>query len=227
MSLIFTIFTKQFLKKMDLEDMSSDESSEGSLKDFIVKDDENEDEIDCDDESISTSEDDDEVEDDSDDESTEEEESVDEIEPVVKKPRLVKESKDDIQVLAEEAKAFAAEIKGTQIGTRVLRSRDPASMEARKAKDLYYERFGKAEEASLMEKFKKKDIIDFLKTLESEWRTKYEAAGHVWPSPNMRQSLESIEAVYYPLKEFAGLPDSDDENDDEDEINSDDEDESD
>ena len=210
---------------MDVES-SSDESSEGSLKDFIVKDVDEDDSVIEDDETLA-SDDDDEVTDDEEDDSNDEttsEEKVVEDEPVVKKARLVKESKDDIQILAEEAKAFAAEIKGTQVGSRVLRSRDPESVEARKSKDLYYERFGKAEEANLMEKFKKKDIIDFLKTLESEWRAKYEAAGHVWPNPNMRQSLESIEAVYYPLKEFAGLPDSDDENDEEDEINSDDED---
>ena len=123
-------------------------------------------------------------------------------------------------MLSEEARAFAPEITGTQIGSRVLRSRDPASVEARKSKDLFYERFGKADEEALMEKFKKKDIIDFLKTLESEWKLKYEAAGHVWPALNMRQSLEAIEAAYYPFKEFAGLPDSDEENDEEDEINS-------
>ena len=206
--------------------MSDTESSdsEGSLVDFIVKDEEIDDSsVLSEDASEISEEETDESSDESEgseesaseDESKEPEKKADSQENAEERPkkkiRLAVEKEDETALLKEEAEKFAAGVKGTVIGSRVLRSRDPNDMEKRKAKDLYYERFGRAEEEKLMEKFKKKDIIDFLKTLESEWRPQYEQAGHKWPSPTLKWSLESIEEVYYPVKKFANLPDSDDE----------------
>lgn len=233
--------------KKNMSDTESDSSdSEGSLKDFIVKDEEESDSIsEASDESgseIEISEESDDESDESDDESDESEESEDDQESQAKnnsqaksqndkadderpkkKIKLASEKEDETALLKEEAEKFTAGVKSTVVGSRVLRSRDPNEMEKRKAKDTYYERFGRAEEEKLMEKFKKKDIIDFLKTLESEWRSQYEQAGHKWPSPTLKWSLESIEEVYYPIKQFANLPDSDDE--EEAEIDSDEDDE--
>lgn len=182
--------------------MSDDESlltdeDAGSLVDFIVNDD------------------------------TEEIEDAD-TEPEAKRAR--KESDDDsdgIKNLEEEAKKFVGEVQGTVVGGRVLRSREAEKVEARKPKDAYLERFGRAELLKLEEKDTKKDIIAFLKTLESEWRQKYEDAGNTWPSLNMRMSLEAVREKYDHVKQFAELPDSDDEGeeeiDDDDEVEDDEE----
>ena len=130
---------------------------------------------------------------------------------------------DALKTLEDEAKQFAGSISGTVVGGRTLRSREPAKVEARKPKDEYYERFGRAEEARLLEKFTKKDIIEFIKTLEDEWRAKYEAEGHVWPKLTARMSLDAIREQYDSIKAFAGLPDSDDEGSEDDDEGSDDE----
>jgi hypothetical protein len=114
-------------------------------------------------------------------------------------------------------------VVGTVIGGRVLRSRDPASIEKRKPKDSYYERFGRKEEEKLLIQDTKKDIVKFVKTLEAEWRISYEESGKKWPVLNTKMSLDKIRAEYQSIKDFAKLPDSDDESDEDGE---DDEDES-
>jgi hypothetical protein len=130
-----------------------------------------------------------------------------------------------IDLLKEEASEFTKNgLKSTVIGGRSLRSRDPDSMEQRKPKDMYYERFGKQEEEKLMEKFTKKDIIEYIKTLQAEYKTAYEEAGNTWPSLNTKMSLEAIQEKYQHLKAFIGLPDSDDEDDEDDIIDEDDDD---
>jgi len=135
----------------------------------------------------------------------------------LKRARL--EAQDDdgdeaIKVLAEEAERFAGTVTGTIVGGRVLRSREPEKIEARRPKDAYYERFGRDVEARLMEKFTKKDIIEFVKTLEKEYREAYEATGETWPVLTTKMSLESIREKYDAIKVFADLPDSDDETED-------------
>lgn len=149
-------------------------------------------------------------------------------EPEAKRAR--KESDDDsdgIKNLEEEAKQFVGQVQGTVVGGRVLRSRDADKVEARKPKDAYLERFGRAELLKLEEKDTKKDIIAFVKTLETEWRVPYEEAGNTWPVLNMRMSLEDVREKYDHLKQFADLPDSDDEGeeeiDDDDEVEDDEE----
>jgi len=116
-----------------------------------------------------------------------------------------------LRILKEEAEAFASSVQGTVVGGRTLRSRDPVKVEARRPKDSYMERFGREEEAKLMEKFTKKDIIEYLKTLESENREAYEATGAVWPKLTSRMTLEKIQEEYKKVKVFLDLPDSDDE----------------
>jgi hypothetical protein len=143
-------------------------------------------------------------------------------EPETKRARVeTDDDSDGIKTLEEEAKQFVGEVQGTVVGGRVLRSRDAEKVEARKPKDEYLERFGRAELLKLEEKDTKKDIIAFLKTLEAEWRQKYEEAGNTWPSLNMRMSLEAVREKYDHVKQFADLPDSDDEG--EEEIDDDDE----
>lgn len=157
--------------------MSDDEESIGSLKDFIVADEEAS--------SCSESE-----------------------EPVAKKAKVVDET-ETVNQLVSEAKAFASDIKGTTVNGRTLRSRDPSAMEKRKPKDEYYERFGRDAEAKLLEKFTKKDIIEFVKDLEKDNRSAYEDSGHTWPKLNVRMSLEDIQEEYQKIKDFLSLPDSD------------------
>ena len=102
-------------------------------------------------------------------------------------------------------------VEGTVVGGRMLRSRDPEKIEKRKPRDEYYERFGRKEEEKLLIQDTKKDIVKFVKTLEDEWKAKYEASGAKWPSLNVRMSLERIREDYQKIKDFANLPDSDDE----------------
>jgi hypothetical protein len=130
---------------------------------------------------------------------------------------------DELEHLKKEAEAFAGPIQGTVVGGRTLRSRKPEDLEKRKPKDSYYERFGKQEEEKLMEKFTKKDMIEFLKTLKAEHLSAYESAGHSWPALTTKMSLEHISEEYYKIKEFIGLPDSDAEDDDDDASDADDE----
>jgi len=102
-------------------------------------------------------------------------------------------------------------VDGTVVGGRMLRSRNPENIEKRKPRDEYYERFGRKEEEKLLIQDTKKDIVKFVKTLEEEWKAKYEASGLNWPSLNVRMSLERIRQEYQKIKDFANLPDSDDE----------------
>ncbi len=97
----------------------------------------------------------------------------------------------------------------------MLRSRNPEQLEKRKPRDEYYERFGRKEEEKLLLQDTKKDIVKFVKTLEDEWKAKYEASGAKWPSLNVRMSLERIREEYQKIKDFAELPDSDDESEEE------------
>ena len=134
------------------------------------------------------------------------------------------EDADGIKALAEEAERFAGKVTGTVVGGRVLRSRDPEKIEARRPKDAYYERFGRQVEERLMEKFTKKDIIEFVKTLEKDYKESYEASGQQWPSLTTKMSLEAIREKYDAIKAFADLPDSDEEtSEDEEEASGEDE----
>lgn len=187
----------------------SDDEDAGSLKDFIVND--------SDDGSADASSEasDDEASDEGSDASDEASEEASEDRPT-KKRKAAEDEAEALQTLAEEAARITAGVSGTVVGGRTLRSREPAKVEARKPRDEYYERFGRAEEARLLEKFTKKDIIEFVKSLEAEWRASYEAAGNTWPTLNARMSLESIREKYDHVKAFAELPDSDDEASDDD-----------
>jgi hypothetical protein len=127
--------------------------------------------------------------------------------------------------MREEAAKFTQDVSGTVVNGRVLRSRATESIEKRKPKDEYYERFGRAEEARLLEKFTKKDIIDYLKSLEKEHRDAYEARGVKWPALNMRMSLADIREEYQNVKDFADLPDSDEEDSEEESDDEEDDDE--
>jgi hypothetical protein len=190
------------------------EESMGSLKDFIV-DDEEVTEDESSDDSVDTS-----------DSETSLEEVIEEIveeEPKPKKKKLL-EDPDTIQLMIEEAKKFAGDVSsGTVVGGRVLRSRAPEKIEARKPKDHYYERFGRDEEERLMEKFTKKDILMFLSNLKDEHQEAYEAATHeAWPKLHVRMSLEHIRSEYQKVKDFLNLPDSEDESEDIEELDEDD-----
>jgi hypothetical protein len=109
-------------------------------------------------------------------------------------------------------------VDGTVVGGRMLRSRNPDQLEKRKPRDEYYERFGRKEEEKLLLQDTKKDIVKFVKTLEDEWKAKYEASGAKWPMLNVRMSLERIREEYQKIKDFAELPDSDDESEEEESI---------
>lgn len=161
-----------------------DEESIGSLKDFIVPDDD---------------------ENNNDDNISDVDETI-----IVKK---AKEDPETIELLKQEAEKFSGIVSGTVIGGRTLRSRAPEKIEARKPRDSYYERFGRAAEEQLMEKFTKKDIIEFVKKLEHEHRLNYENAGHTWPQLNARMSIDNIRKEYDAIKLFLDLPDSDEETD--------------
>jgi hypothetical protein len=161
-------------------DMSDDEESIGSLKDFIVED----------------------------TESCGADSSASESEPKAKKAKVI-EDPDLVNQLVTEAKAFVANIQGTTVNGRTLRSRDPKALDARKPKDEYYERFGRDAEQKLLEKFTKKDIIEFVRDLEKENRADYEAAGHTWPKLHAKMSLDAIQDEYQKIKDFLELPDSD------------------
>ena len=177
------------MSSKESKDMSDDEESIGSLKDFIVDD----------------TEDGEIVSDDASD-ATEEAEATEGR--AAKKAKIV-EDLDVVDQLVSEAKAFAANIEGTTVNGRTLRSRDPKALESRKPKDEYYERFGRDAEAKLLEKFTKKDIIEFVKDLEKENRAAYEAAGNTWPKLHARMSLDTIQEEYQKIKDFLDLPDSD------------------
>jgi len=189
--------------------IDDDNESMGSLKDFIVDDNLEESE---------GSESEDEMSDV--DESSGSESGDDVVEPVVK----VKEDPEVIKLLAEEAAEFTKSISGTVVGGRTLRSREPAKIEARKPRDMYYERFGNKEEAKALEKFTKRDIIKWVQKLAAEHRVAYEAAGHAWPQLTARMSLEAIRQEYNKIKQFIGLPDSDAETSDEESIATDEDD---
>lgn len=170
--------------------MSDDEESIGSLKDFIVDD----------------TEDGEIVSDDASEDASDAEEATEGR--AAKKAKIV-EDLNVVDQLVSEAKAFAANIEGTTVNGRTLRSRDPKALESRKPKDEYYERFGRDAEAKLLEKFTKKDIIEFVKDLEKENRAAYEAAGNTWPKLHARMSLDTIQEEYQKIKDFLDLPDSD------------------
>jgi hypothetical protein len=207
-------------RKSKKKSRDEDEESVGSLKDFIVDDEE------IDEASVSSDEESDEESDISMTDSEESEGSATEEptsevvteETPKKKPRR-DEDPELIKLLAEEAHAFVkGNLEGTVVGGRTLRSRDPVKIEQRKPKDMYYERFGRYEEERAMEKFDKRDIIEFLKKLAPEHKEAYEAAGKTWPSFSARDSkkltLEYIRQEYANVKKFIGLPDSDDETSD-------------
>jgi len=223
---------------------SEDSESVGSLADFIVEDDAviedddddaiDEDDIDeeCDDDS---DDDDDEVETEDDEVETEEDETrdlaetnetgesgADFIEDTGKQQdaKLDKQG-EDLALLVEETKKITEGLTGTVVNGRTLRSRDPSSIESRKPRDMYYERFGREQEQKVMEKFTKKDIIEYVSKLKVEFQQAYEQAGNVWPSLTMKMSLEKIQEEYRKIKLFAELPDSDNEDDDNDELNDD------
>ena len=219
-----------------------DEESEGSLKEFIVRDDEEaeEDSDDCsessgdetsDDESDETSDDDD----DDDDETSEADVGPAPVGPAaagaavgssVGADRPAKRRRhdeaQDIELMKNEAERFAAGVTGTVVGGRTLRSRAPEHVESRKPRDSYYEKYGRLEEEKLMEKFTKKDIVEFVARLAPDHKAEYEAAGYVWPALNVRMPLEAIRAEYDKIKAFLDLPDSDKETS-EDEASDDDE----
>lgn len=178
------------MSSKESKDMSDDEESIGSLKDFIVDD----------------TEDGEIVSDDASEDASEAEEATEGR--AAKKAKIV-EDLDVVDQLVSEAKAFAANIQGTTVNGRTLRSRDPKALESRKPKDEYYERFGRDAEAKLLEKFTKKDIIEFVKDLEKENRAAYEAAGNTWPKLHARMSLDTIQEEYQKIKDFLDLPDSD------------------
>lgn len=222
-----------------------DSESEGSLKDFIVDDaaeEEHEDDETVSDESGTDAEDSSEDSSDTSDESSDdasddhEEEAPRESKAPVgpaaagggtsgdrsaeERPskRRRHDETDELELMKAEAEKFAAGVAGTVVGGRTLRSRAPEHVESRKPRDAYYEKYGRAEEAKLMEKFTKKDIVEFVARLAPDHRASYEAAGHVWPSLNVRMSLDDIRAEYEKIKAFLDLPDSDKEtSDDEDE----------
>lgn len=120
-----------------------------------------------------------------------------------------------IKALAEEAERFAGSIEGTVVGGRVLRSRAPEKIEARRPKDAYMERFGRAVEERLMEKLTKKDICEYVEgPLKKDFKEAFEATGRTWPVLNTKMTLEAIREKYAEIKVFAELPDSDDETED-------------
>ena len=226
-----------------------DEESEGSLKDFIVRDDEESSE-DSEDDCSDTDESSDESDDESSDESSDEESATSPDGPAaagagaVEVPRAPvggpegrpnkrrrHDESQDIELMKNEAERFAAGVTGTVVGGRTLRSRAPEHVESRKPRDSYYEKYGRAEEEKLMEKFTKKDIVEFVARLAPDHKAEYEAAGYVWPVLNVRMSLESIRAEYDKIKAFLDLPDSDketsDDEDSDEDMSDDDTDESD
>lgn len=196
-----------------------DSESEGSLKDFIVDDSEAED---TSEEASSESEADssDSGSDDDAEEDTEEHEgpsgpsgptAAGAGAPEVERPnkRRRQDDTDELELMKQEAEKFAAGVSGTVVGGRTLRSRAPEHLESRRPRDEYYEKYGRAEEAKLMEKFTKKDIVEFVARLAPDHRDDYEAAGHKWPALTTRMTLEDIRAEYEKIKAFLDLPDSD------------------
>lgn len=200
----------------------SDDESRGSLDDFIVDE--------ASTEESEVSEEEDSCDDDSDVSSTSsaEENDVPPTEGPAGKKRKVVEDPEVLRLLAEEAEKFAGPIQGTVVGGRTLRSREPEKVKARQPRNSYYEKYGAEEEARVMEKFNKKDIIKYLSVLAKDNKEAYEMAGHVWPKLTMSMAYDKIRAEYESVKAFLGLPDSDDENsDDEEEEDSDEDDDED
>lgn len=121
---------------------------------------------------------------------------------------LPKVSEEEEERLArEEAEKIVQNLKADQTTKYSLRDRTTL----KPVVDPYMERFGNAEARRLHEEDEKKDIIKFVKELEAEFKESYIAAGHAWPVLKVKMSLDTIRGFYQPLKEFAGLPDSDDE----------------
>jgi hypothetical protein len=129
-------------------------------------------------------------------------------------PDVEVENDEVTETVTETLVDIVEPVQGTVVGGRMLRSRNPESIEMRKPRDEYYERFGRKEEEKLLLQDTKKDIVKFVATLEAEWKTKYEESGSEWPKLNVRMSLEKIREEYQKIKDFAGLPDSDDESSD-------------
>lgn len=179
----------------DDEDDSADSDNEsmGSLKDFIVPDD-------------------------SDDEAAEDSDS-ETAPPEAKRQKAEDAEAEAIRLMAEEAAKLTSNLATTTVGGRTLRDRSKVKPPV----DDYYERFGRKAEMELQAKMDKKDIIDFVKELEADHRRAYEAEGHQWPKLNTRMSLDAIRQEYDAIKAFIGLPDSDAEDDDEESIDSDEE----
>jgi len=183
---------KQSVKRVR-EESDDDMESIGSLKDFIVPDPEDEDDV--------------------------------ENDLVLDQQRPAEDN--DIELLKKEAVEFAKldTLQTSVVNGRTLRSRDKSAMDARKPKDLYYERFGKQQEEVLMEKFTKKDIIEYVQKLKEDNCVAYEAARGPWPQLSMKMSLQTIQTEYQNIKDFLGLPDSDDESSDAEEDDADEDDE--
>jgi hypothetical protein len=137
---------------------------------------------------------------------------------------LPKVSEEEEEKLArEEAEKLVQNLKADQTTKYSLRDRTTL----KPVVDPYMERFGNTEARRLHEEDEKRDIIKFVKELEAEFKESYVAAGHAWPVLKIKMSLDAIRAFYQPLKEFAGLPDSDDESGIEEDESDEDEDESD
>lgn len=123
---------------------------------------------------------------------------------------------EDIDELKTEASRFVPEVLGKRVPKVPVR-------------------YGVKEEAAMLEKFIKKDIIDHIAVLAKDplneegpttIREAFEASGKTWPKLTMRNSLEDVKAAYADIKSFAEIPDSDDEEEeDEDDDESDDDDE--
>jgi len=204
----YDVKSSQDSKKHTKKSKDNETESVGSLKDFIVDDEEEDDLVESEHEDTSS-----ELSDSSEDSSGEESE-VEEPKP---KKKRVAEDPEIIKMLAEEAEAFTkGSISGTVVGGRTLRSRAPEALNQRKPKDTYYERFGRKAEQEALEKFTKKDIIEWVRKLSLEHKSDYEArSGKSWPVLSPKMSLDTVQNEYSKIKTFLDLPDSDAEDDEE------------
>jgi signal recognition particle subunit SEC65 len=211
--------SSQETKKHKSKTKDDETESVGSLKDFIVDDDEEDLE---DDGTVSDEASDDESSgsETSDDSAIEEDSEVEEPKP---KKKRVAEDPELIKMLAEEAEAFTkGPLQGTVVGGRTLRSRAPEQMDKRKPRDNYYERFGRKAEQEAIEKFTKKDIIEWVRKLALEHKAEYETStGQAWPVLTPKMSLDTIQSEYKKIKRVLELPDSDQEDDDVDQASDD------